>query len=791
MAAYADALTKRLKKKVGPPAPRTLSDDEKSTIVAEVRERIEESWNYEKDNRREATLDLRFMAGDQWPEQIRMARQAANRPTPTINVLPQFVRQVTNDIRQADLAVKVAPVDDQSDPKLAKIYNGLLKQIHYRSSAKAVYASGSEQQAACGIGWWRVISDYVDETAFDQELKVVKIANPLTVYCDPGAGNPDRSDAMWMAVCEMIPRKSFERRWPKAQTVSVDISRDASSDGFFWTTPDSIRVAEYYRKVPVKKTFALLENGDVIDITGKGEGELGLQPIVQTRETFQHKVEHYIVSGAEVLEGPHDWPGRYIPLIPVIGAEIPLENMTYRHGVIRFARDSQQMMNVYRAATTEAIGLAPKAPFKVTPKQIGKFKDQWDTINTTNRPYILYEPDPNAPGVAPMREPMSEVPAALIQQAETANDDIKRTTGIYDSSLGQRSNETSGRAIQARQLESDVANYHYADNFRASLEHTGRILIDLIPKIYDNERVIRIIGEDEKEESVPINQVLMGVDGIPVMVNDLGAAVFDVRVSIGPSYSTKRAETMASLTEFVKSLPPELQAISVDLIAKASDWPGAELLAKRFKNVIQASNPAVLADPDDPDAPKPPNPQEDPQYKLGMDKMMAEIEKLKASIEESRAKAANTEADTVKKLVESGVAGGMPQAVYKPAIVNSQQMAPPGPQPGAGPQLPGGGLPTPAQSPMNAQGAPAGQPGQLPPEIIAQLAANAGAPPGMPGTQGGPGGSPAPGGQMVGLPQMPAQIGQPAPPEETEEMPEEEQPSPPPPGFVGGSLSAF
>lgn len=781
MAAYSDALSKRLKKNRGPDAPRTLSDEEQSNIVKEVRERVEESWNYDKDNRREAALDLRFMAGDQWPEQIRMARQAANRPTPTINVLPQFVRQVTNDIRQADLAVKVAPVDDQSDPKLAKIYNGLLKQIHYRSSAKAVYACGSEQQAACGIGWWRIISDYVDETAFDQELRVVKILNPLSVFCDPGGSLPDRSDAMWMCVSEMIPRKSFERRWPKAQAVSVDVSRDTSSDGFFWATPDAIRICEYYRKVPVKKTLALLENGDVVDITGKGEGELGLLPIQITREAYQYKVEHYLVSGADVLEGPNDWPGRYIPLVPVIGAEIPLENMTYRHGVIRFARDSQQMMNIYRAAATEAIGLAPKAPFKVTPKQIATFKDQWDTVNTTNRPYILYNPDPNAPGVAPQREPMSEVPAALIQQAEIANDDIKRTTGIYDSSLGQRSNETSGRAIQARQIESDVANYHYADNFRAALEHTGRILIDLIPKIYDNERVIRIIGEDEKEENVPINQVLMGVDGVPVMVNDLGAAVFDVRVAIGPSYSTKRAETMASLTEFVKSLPPELQAVSVDLIAKASDWPGADLLAKRFKNIIQASNPAVLADPDDPDAPKPPNPQEDPQYKLTMDKMMGEIEKLKASIAESYAKAANTEADTVKKLVESGVATGNPPVIFKPKVAESpaipgQPMQDPlvtqqqAQQHAQRPELPGG---APPMAGVTQNGAPpaasAGQP-TMPPEIIAQLAANAGAPPGMPGTEGGP--------QQMGMPGM-------------SEAPPEEMPSAPPPGFVGGSLSAF
>lgn len=672
-----------------------LPKGEADALIKECVDNIQESWEADRTNREEAARDLSFLAGDQWPEAVKREREAARRPMLTINRLPQFVRQITNDIRQADIAIKVIPEDDGADPALAEIYDGLIRQIQYRSSAKHVYSAAAEHQASCGIGWWRVVSEYADDMAFHQEIKIKAIKNPLSVYCDPGAVMPDRSDAMWIAVTEMLPKSTFKRRYPKAQEVDVTTPGSTEHQPFFWATTDTVRIAEYWRKVRVTKTLALLEDGQTVDITGKGEAELGFLPIVMTRPCETHEVESYIISGTEILEGPTKWAGKFIPLIPVIGGEFPLESRTYRYGAIRFARDPQQLYNFYRTATAENIALSPKAPFLATPTMIGPFKAQWDSANTTNHPYLLYQPDETAPGMRPERQPPPAIPAALVQEAQIASDDMKGTTGIYDAALGDKSNETSGIAINRRQAESDVANYHFADNLQRSLEYCGRVLVDLIPKIYDNERVVRLLGPNDDSAFAKINQVVMSHMGEPMVINDLSATAFDIRVTVGRSAATKRIETADSIMSFLQAYPNAAPVIG-DLLAKSMDWPGSEEIAKRLKAMVP---PEALRDPDAP----PPDP-------------IASNPMLQAELRHKEAQAAKTEAEAEGKHLENEITFGM--ATAPPGVfAEMQQMQQGGPMPpegppDAGPMLPpdaapidpamleqiGGGFPPPGES---------------------------------------------------------------------------------------------
>lgn len=617
------------------------------STVKMVREVIQDAWEYERDNRREAARDLQFLAGDQWPQSVREQRERDGRPMLTLNRLPQFVHQVTNDIRQADLAIKVSPVDDQSDVQLAKIYNGLLKQIQYQSSAQHVYAMAASHQVSCGIGWWRVTSDYADDMSWDQELRIRLISHPLSVFWDPGSVEVDRSDAMWIAVTDLVPKKAFERMYPKAAAEGMDVPGESVSTTMFWSSGDYVRRAEFWRKVAYQRRIGMTETGQAIDLTDIPRDMLAfLPPITRERMADSYKVEQVICSGVDVLSDVTKWPGKHIPVVPAVGTEIPLEKMTWRGGLIRHARDAQQLYNYARTAAVEATALAPKAPYVATSKQIGKFKDMWDTQNTTQRPYLLYEPDDRAPG-APKREHPPEMPAALIQEAQAAAEDLKATTGIYDASLGNKSNEQSGRAILARQREGDTANFHYSDNMTRALEHTGRILVDLIPKIYDTERVIRLMGEDGQEESIAINKVLYGENGMPVMINDLSAGRFDIRVNIGPSYATKRLEAAAAMMEFLGAYPAAAPVIG-DLIAKNMDWPGADEIAKRLRNMLEAQMPQVLVDKDDPNAEPPPEQPPDPAQELQMMGAQKQIEKVDAEIEKIRAETRLTEAKVVE-----------------------------------------------------------------------------------------------------------------------------------------------
>jgi hypothetical protein len=621
---------------------KQLSKKEAADLIKEARERLQASWEADKKNREEAALDLKFLAGDQWSDNVKRERQNEGRLMLTINRLPQFLRQVTNPIREADLSIKTAPVDSNSDPKTAKVFDGLLKQIEYQSSARAVYATCCEHQTGCGIGWARVCSDYVSDSTFEQELRIKAIPNPLAVYDDPGAVEPDRCDSNWRFITQMIPKADFAERWPKAAPEGVDHPSDGL-EGLSWYDDDKIRVAEYWKKVPVEKTLVQLEDGQTVeaDKLKQLEAQMGIKiPVARYRTVETHEIKQYLISGSEVLEGPFDWPGKYLPQVPFIGSEVPVESGTYRYSLIRFARDPQALYNYARTAAGESIALSPKAPYLVTARQVGKYQDQWATVNTKNRPYVLYEPDERAPG-PPKREHPPEPPVALMNEALTAAEDMKGTTGIYDASLGGKSNETSGIAINQRQVQGDTATYHYQDNAQRSLEHLGRILIDVIPKIYDTERIIRILGEDDAEEFVEINKTI-GMDPMtqqPIMLHDLSAARFDVRVRIGRSADSKRLETASAMLDFLKAFPEAAPFVG-DLVAKNLDFPGAEQIAKRLRNMVP---PQALADPDDPNAPQPPDPMSDPAMQAQMAELTAKVEKLMAEARKTTAEAEEQE----------------------------------------------------------------------------------------------------------------------------------------------------
>ena len=664
-----------------------------SSFLKDCRDKLDAAYNFERENRREAAIDMAFLAGYQWPESIRKERQAAGRPILTINRLPQFVRQVTNDIRQADLAIKVSPVDDQSDPKLAKIYNGLLRQIHYQSNGKYVFGTAAEHQVSCGIGWFRVTTEYADDEVFEQEIKLKVIRNPLSVYCDPAAIEPDRSDAKWMFVTEIIPTETFKQMYPGKSLDGVDPPTDGTGDRLTWLTRDGVRVAEYWCRKPVKKLIGLTGAGETIDLGKIGRNLWPLLGISKTRETTTYEVEQYLISGNDILEGPHKWAGKWIPIIPVIGAETPLETAVVRHGLIRFARDPQQLYNYNRTAAAETLALQPKTPWLVTAKMVKSFKHIWDSIHKTNYPYLPYDPDDAAPGMGPRREPPPQMPAAFVKEAELADGDMKATTGIYDSSLGARSNETSGIAIRNRESQGDTANYHFADNLQRSMWHCGRILIDLIPKIYDTERVVRCLGDDDSEEHYRINQVILGVDGRPVVLNDLSVGRFDVRATIGASYATKRMEAADTLMQYLKADPGAIPLIR-DLVAKNFDWPEAETMAKRFKNSIP---PGILADPEDPHAPPPPpppNPLDDPT--------------IRAEVENKIAQAQKTLADAEKVRLEVAAMKGQMMPLPVPPLPAIETVLPPGPSDmGPPPGMPPPGMMPPHPEPdMDQMGGP-------------------------------------------------------------------------------------
>lgn len=571
-------------------------------IVKEAREAIALSHEFDRDNRRLAMEDLRFVANDQWSEAAKSERKG--RPIITINRSAQFLRQVSNPIRQNMPTIKVEP-DGKDDMQGAEVINGLFRRIQYNSSASHVYANAVEHMVACGIGWFRVTTDYLDDESFDQELVIKRIFNPLSVYPDPSSLEPDRCDMNWCVVSEMMPRAAFKIAYPDTADNSVEAPADGS--GVTWGSEDYVRVAEFWRRKEVPKTLARLKNGQTVNITDMPKRQLeqlkALGMIEATRVSKGYTVEMHLVSGSDLLADPYQCPCKWIPIVPVVGAEVPLESGIYRHGLIRFQREPQQLHNYFLSVAAESLAQQPKSPYIAKAQAIGKYKSMWDNANVSATPYLLYDGDDKPERIAP-----PPLPAGLIQMAQMLADDMKATTGIYDAALGAKSNETSGVAIQGRIEQGNQATSHFVDNLEHSLEHTGRILLDMIPKIYDTTRTLRMKAEDGTETEAQINKPTIGVDGAPMMINDMSQMKFSsVRVIMGPSYASRRQEAVQILTGLIQAMP-QIGQIGGDIIARNLDFDGAEELAERLRamlppQVIQATDPEAaqaMAPPPDP-----------------------------------------------------------------------------------------------------------------------------------------------------------------------------------------------
>jgi len=589
-------------------------------VLGLMRSRYTSAVSAYSDSREDELDDLRFMAGSpdnqwQWPADVLSTRgsvqgQTINaRPCLTINKLPQHVRQVTNEQRQNRPSGKVIPADDKADVQVAEIYDGMVRHIEYMSDADVAYDTACENQVTYGEGYIRVLTEYCDENSFDQDLRIGRIRNSFSVYMDPMAQDPTGADAEYVFITEDIYKTDYERMFPDAAPISSILASGVGDQNLSqWIAEDTIRIAEYFY-YKVKNQTLNLYPGNVSHFEGSREDKdmkaMGLKPI-RSRVVERKQVMWMKTNGYEVLE-EREWAGKYIPVVRVIGNEFEVDGQIYISGLVRNAKDAQRMYNYWTSQEAEMLALAPKAPFIGYGGQFEGYEMQWKTANTTNWPYLEVNPDVTDGMGAVLPLPQRASPplpqTGLIQAKMGASDDIKSTTGQYDSSLGATSNERSGRAILAREKQGDTGTYHYVDNLARAIRHITRQLVDLIPKIYDTERIARIVGLDGEVDMVkinpqqpnPVNEIRDVNTGILIeKIYNPGVGRYDVVVTTGPSYMTKRQEAMDAMSQILQG-NPQLWSVAGDLFVKNMDWPGSEELAARLAKTI---DPKLLEDGD-------------------------------------------------------------------------------------------------------------------------------------------------------------------------------------------------
>lgn len=621
--------------------PRTPKENPHSKIVAEAKERFARCEEYESDFRRLFVEDLRFANGDsdnqwQWPDAIRTARDGDARPCLTINKTRQHNLQIINDAKQNKPSVKTLPVDGEADIEIAKILDGIVRHIEYNSHAEIVYDTATEFAVQGGLGYWRIVCEYAHDGSFDQEIFLRRVKDPLTIYLDPDIESADGSDAKFGFVFEEMSKTEFEAKYPSEEARSVVFGDDTSGHGD-WIGKDHIRVCEYFRKT--SKTDQLVnhpERGPIrlSEIEDPKEREvIARDKTVQKREISEPEITWYLIAGDKVID-ERPWAGRYIPIVRVVGEEIVINGKVERKGHTRSMKDAQRMYNYMSSANVEFIALQTKTPYVAAAEAIEGHEDEWSRANQDNLPYLPYNAfDTEGNAIErPQREQPPVGASAYLTGMQTAQQELMMSSGQYQEQFGQQSNAQAGVAIQARQRQGDRATYHFIDNVARAIRYTGRVLIDLIPKIYDTARVVRIVGEDGSEtfaqidpaQQQPVTQTPHPTiaDEVKLIFNP-GIGRYDVTVEVGPNYETRRQEAFNALTQ-IMGQDQELMKVAGDLLFKAADFPMAEEVAERLHRTIP---PAILGD-------APPPQMRDMQQK--MQQMGQMIEHLSAALQQAR-----------------------------------------------------------------------------------------------------------------------------------------------------------
>lgn len=666
-------------------------------IIKDARDRLDESQDGSDFNRENYYEDTKFARlADQWPPKIRKLREQEGRPALTINKMPSFIHAVVNESRQNKPGIKVSPVDNGADEETAEVIGGLIRSIERNSNAATAYDNAIDNAVTGGFGFFRVDIDYAHDETFDMEARIERISSALSVHWDTNTTGYDASDWDHAFVSDWMSKRTYKHRYPEASLTpwEADI-RDETA--VTWIKDDQIRIAEYFQRTEKKRNLVQLsvinpqsdeeelqvvredalpemakrffEIGN-ISTAGMSKDDLirGFMEVSGTqerrrREVNYHEVMRRIINGAEVLE-EETWPGSTIPICPVWGDEVNIDGRRYFRSMIRDAKDAQMQLNFWRSASTELVALAPKAPWLIEEGSIPKGKEsKWNSANTRNHSYLEYTKGKNVP----KREPFAGIPAGALQEAMNANEDMQAITGIYPSSIGARSNETSGRAILARERQGDVANFHFQDNLSRAIRYCGQVLVEIIPSIYSPSESVRILGEDQKENVINLTQedggsaYRKGIDGQPELYN-LAVGKYDVEVKTGPSYGTQREETRETLIEIMRQVPDAAPFIG-DVLLDHMDFVGADKIAKRLKHLlppeVQKAESDEVTNADNPEAAalQQQLQAKDVENQQMQQAVMAEIQKIQQETEQLKRENAQIKANNQTEMAKLEIEG--------------------------------------------------------------------------------------------------------------------------------------
>lgn len=571
--------------------------ESQEAYLEDMRENYRDDLEADRENREEGVEDKKFAAGEQWDRRVLAYRDGL--PCLVINTVPQFTAQLVGDWRQNRNGIKVVPREN-GDVDIAMIRGDLIRSIEWESRAERVYDTAFESMVQCGDGAFQIAVDYASDDVFDQDILIKPIDDAFAVVWDRMSIDPTGKDANRCFVDESYPRKVFDKLWPDtdpSELMGAKAYKEAQADG--WFDDNTVKVTAHWRMLVRNRLLMLFEDGSIHSLDDKSDADALFEKHgrpVKSRIAPCRYAQMHLVTGFKILSGPYEYRLTRLPVIRMSGRVINIAGRRVRHGLVRFMKDPVRLRNFWRSVAAEQLGYAPKAQWIAPLSAVEGREEDFRKAHLSRDPLLVYNDDATSP---PERVQPPQVEAALLNEASINTQDMKDVTGIHDASLGIRSNETSGKAIMARQREGDVASQTFHDNGNEALLEGGDVVNQLIPQIYDATRIVRLVGEDEETRLVKIND--MGDPDSP----DLSVGNYDVAMTTGPSYTTRRVEAADAMMNAVQVWPQLIQ-VAGDIIAKAQDWPGAQELSERLRKTIP---PQLLEGEKGPDGkPIPPAP---------------------------------------------------------------------------------------------------------------------------------------------------------------------------------------
>jgi len=603
-------------------------------------------------NHKMAYEDILFLHGGdgQWDDKELRSRKSRGAPTLTVNGLQTFVNRVVGDMLLNSPALKSIPVDQYADKSGAHLIDGLMRNISRGSKSDRVFKAVGKQSVGHGFGYMEVFTEYNGKESFEQDIKFRKIKNSFSVIPDPDAEDITLADQNYCFIEKRMTRDAFKRKYPGEQITDFAQARQKYGEYYSrWFMVNEVLVAKYYKRFEREIDIIQLENGMILNADDlENDPVLAEQVkdlrVIKNRKSKYYEVYSYIMSGDKVLSGPHKIMSSMIPVVKVSGQTLEIGDYTITAGLIRHAKDAQRMKNFWMSTIAESLTNAPKTPYMATPAHVKGYEDIWATANRYNYSYLPFNVDPQAPGIIPQRTPPAFLPDGAFVQFRTMGEEIKNTTGLFESSLGQKSNERTGAAIEARERSSDIGTFEFIDNLNDAIQQVGAIILEMIPNVFDTNRVVKILGEDQKTiEMVELNRRYFDpADSKNILTdNDMSIGKYDVAVEVGPNFTTQREETARKMIDFMQILNDQQRAVLVDMIPRHLGFNGSNEMADRLEKLLP---PGIKAQEPGEPPPEPPQPSPAEQN---------EARKLEVEAEKNEVASAKNEVEMAKVQVEA------------------------------------------------------------------------------------------------------------------------------------------